>query len=114
MVGPRIELLTLRRRNKIDDIIKSVPIPKRAVPKNALPGWKELPLHQKLPMLNCPTNQILLSRQKLGNKLHKTQNAGFILHDPYSHDVSYKYESVHDHHLKPFYKRKLNNEVFLL
>lgn len=61
-----VEVLTLRRKTAVHELLDSVPLPNRAVPINSLPGWRILPLGDKLPMLKCPTNELIFSRNKVG------------------------------------------------
>ena len=69
-----VELLTLRRRTNVDELVDSVPRPESGVPTYALPGWKDVSLDLKLPMLKCPNNQIIFSRAKVGQKVRKINN----------------------------------------
>lgn len=64
-----VSLLALPVQTKIDDIMKEVPRPASGLPINALPGWERVPLCNKLPMLDTPTNEIIFSRGKMGVKV---------------------------------------------
>lgn len=123
-----VSLLALPVQTKIDDIMKEVPRPASGLPINALPGWERVPLCNKLPMLDTPTNEIIFSRGKMGVKvrtgslnqtnifdsIHSFQlwkPAEFVLYDPNCYFVKLTYDSLHDPHLKDFYSRSANFEV---
>lgn len=42
---------------------------KTGLPINSLPGWELIPLNCKLPMLKCPGNQVIFSKDKIGNSV---------------------------------------------
>ncbi|KAG6932685.1 Fibrous Sheath Interacting Protein 2-like [Chelydra serpentina] len=65
----------------------------------------EMPLGAKLPLL--PGSNTLFYRTNLGEKLYQPPS-GFDLGDPYCRLMTTKYRSLHDPHLRSYYKRKNN------
>ncbi|XP_025034454.2 fibrous sheath-interacting protein 2-like [Pelodiscus sinensis] len=65
----------------------------------------DMPLGAKLPLL--PGSNTLFYRTNLGEKLYQPPS-GFDLGDPYCHLMTTKYRSLHDPHLRSYYKRKNN------
>ncbi|XP_074925099.1 fibrous sheath-interacting protein 2-like [Chelonoidis abingdonii] len=65
----------------------------------------DMPLGAKLPLL--PGSSTLFYRTNLGEKLYQPPS-GFDLGDPYCRLMTTKYRSLHDPHLRSYYKRKNN------
>ncbi|XP_039343849.1 fibrous sheath-interacting protein 2-like isoform X2 [Mauremys reevesii] len=65
----------------------------------------DMPLGAKLPLL--PGSNTLFYRTNLGEKLYQPPS-GFDLGDPYCRLMTTKYRSLHDPHLRSYYKRKNN------
>lgn len=68
-----IEILSLPRRNNIDVVqfARNVRF-NSGLPINSLPGWENIPLNSKLPMLKCPDNQVIFSKNKIGQSVSAT------------------------------------------
>lgn len=98
------------------DIIRQKNYPS-GVPINGLPGWENVPLHLKLPMLQTPSNQsrIIFTRAKVGKDLFRMKgdfDARILEED------KIMYNPLHDRHLRKFFSnpgmvRKLlkNDEI---
>lgn len=63
-----IELLSLPRRPKLKVFLANPKFPS-GLPINSLPGWEQIPLNRKLPMLKCPENQVVFSKNKIGQSV---------------------------------------------
>lgn len=67
-----IDILSLPRRNKVSGnpaLLKMISSYKTGLPINSLPGWELIPLNCKLPMLKCPGNQVIFSKNKIGQSV---------------------------------------------
>lgn len=76
------------------------------VPINGLPGWENVPLHLKLPMLQTPSNQsrIIFTRAKVGNGLFRKKgdfDATIMDED------KIMYNPLHDRHLRKFFSNPI-------
>ncbi|XP_069697774.1 uncharacterized protein [Periplaneta americana] len=108
------DLLTLYRPTKIDELISSVKKPRGGVPKNGLPAWDQMALSSKLPMCKMPQGIVVFSRNKIGRKLWKTgKDKKFSIYDPNCIEVGYKYNALHDEHLRSFFSRRANRDFML-
>ncbi|XP_067622786.1 fibrous sheath-interacting protein 2-like [Eurosta solidaginis] len=99
-----IEILSLPRRPKLD--VAGVPnlTFKSGLPINSLPGWELIPLNSKLPMLKCPGNQVIFSKNKIGQSFkHLKQEF-----DPSVRESLPEYNPLHDSNLKTFYANERN------
>ncbi|XP_013913389.1 PREDICTED: fibrous sheath-interacting protein 2 [Thamnophis sirtalis] len=65
----------------------------------------DMPLFTKIPLL--PGSNTMFYRTNLGEKLYQP-SATFDLNDPYCKIMAPKYKSLHDPHLRAYYKRKDN------
>lgn len=65
-----IDILSLSRRPKLDVVEVPNLTFKSGLPINSLPGWELIPLNSKLPMLKCPGNQVIFSKNKIGQSVH--------------------------------------------
>ncbi|XP_070788074.1 fibrous sheath-interacting protein 2 [Pituophis catenifer annectens] len=65
----------------------------------------DMPLFTKIPLL--PGSNTMFYRTHLGEKLYQP-SATFDLSDPYCKIMAPKYKSLHDPHLRAYYKRKDN------
>ncbi|XP_055920732.1 uncharacterized protein LOC129952255 isoform X2 [Eupeodes corollae] len=72
------------------------------LPINALPGWESIPLHSKLPMLKCPNNQVIFSKNKIGRS-HENSKRDF---DSVCLNAKMDYNPLHDPHLGRFYSNE--------
>lgn len=63
-----VNILALRRETKISQLLKAIPIPDGALPKEVLPGWESVPLNEKLPMYKCPS-KVVFSRTAIGKRV---------------------------------------------
>jgi len=71
-----IDILSLPRRNKVSGnpaLLKMISF-KTGLPINSLPGWELIPLNCKLPMLKCPGNQVIFSKNKIGQDVSGTSS----------------------------------------
>lgn len=64
-----IELLSLPRRPHLSLYHLGDVNFKSGLPINSLPGWEHIPLNSKLPMLKCPGNQVIFSKNKIGQSI---------------------------------------------
>ncbi|KAL5280801.1 FSIP2 family protein [Megaselia abdita] len=108
--------MSYARISQQKDIIREKSFPS-GVPINGLPGWENVPLHLKLPMLQTPSNQsrIIFTRAKVGNDLFRKKgdfDARILEED------KLMYNPLHDKHLRKFFSnpvmvRKLlkNDEI---
>ncbi|XP_055849697.1 uncharacterized protein LOC129914455 [Episyrphus balteatus] len=108
----------LTSRNEIDDmeklaILLSLPhkntynaLPEverpAGLPINALPGWESIPLHSKLPMLKCPNNQVIFTKNKIGRSYENSQRD----FDSVCLNAKMDYNPLHDPHLGRFYSNE--------
>lgn len=60
-----IDLLSLPRRTNLNISLSTIKL-QSGLPINSLPGWEQIPLNCKLPMLKCPGNQVIFSKNKIG------------------------------------------------
>ncbi|KAH8262311.1 hypothetical protein KR038_002266 [Drosophila bunnanda] len=102
-----IDILSLPRRNKVSGnpaLLKTLSSYKTGLPINSLPGWELIPLNCKLPMLKCPGNQVIFSKNKIGQSF-KSGMQEFVSsvteHIP-------EYNPLHDSNLKTFYSNERN------
>ncbi|XP_053222843.1 fibrous sheath-interacting protein 2-like [Podarcis raffonei] len=65
----------------------------------------DMPLFTKIPFL--PGSNTMFYRTNLGEKLYQP-SATFDLNDPYCKLMAPSYKSLHDPHLRAYYKRKDN------
>lgn len=75
------------------------------VPINGLPGWENVPLNLKLPMLQTPSNQsrIIFTRAKVGKDLFRKKgefDARILEEDKII------YNPLHDKHLRKFFSNE--------
>lgn len=108
--------MSYARISQQKDIIREKNFPS-GVPINGLPGWENVPLHLKLPMLQTPSNQsrIVFTRAKVGKDLFRKKgdfDARILEED------KIMYNPLHDRHLSTFFSnpvmvRKLlkNDEI---
>lgn len=121
-----IDILSLPRRNKL--VGGKLDQHKTGLPINSLPGWELIPLNCKLPMLKCPGNQVIFSKDKIGNSVslltQKIQET--ILFFTYMSIICFQfkcsmqefdssatinipeYNPLHDSNLKTFYANERN------
>lgn len=64
-----IEILSLPRRPKETNVDLSKYKLKSGLPLNSLPGWEHIPLNSKLPMLKCPDNHVIFTKNKIGQAI---------------------------------------------
>ncbi|KAL9874500.1 uncharacterized protein LOC119641849 [Glossina fuscipes] len=102
-----IELLSLPRRhtNQVENVagVKF----KSGLPINSLPGWEHIPLNSKLPMLKCPGNQVIFSKNKIGQAVRDDRHLKHEF-DPSGRDSFPEYNPLHDSNLKTFYANERN------
>ncbi|XP_065357556.1 uncharacterized protein LOC135951766 [Calliphora vicina] len=98
-----IELLSLPRRANQNISIPNIKI-HSGLPINSLPGWEHIPLNSKLPMLKCPGNQVIFSKNKIGQSLRHLKHE----FDSSGHDNFPEYNHLHDSNLKTFYANERN------
>ncbi|XP_034097804.1 uncharacterized protein LOC117563533 [Drosophila albomicans] len=101
-----IDILSLPRRNKVvvGQVTSKQPSYKTGLPINSLPGWELIPLNCKLPMLKCPGNQVIFSKDKIGNTFKCSMqefDSSMTVHIP-------EYNPLHDSNLKTFYSNERN------
>ncbi|KAH8402992.1 hypothetical protein KR222_002368 [Zaprionus bogoriensis] len=102
-----IDILSLPRRNKlavVGQLSSKQPSYKTGLPINSLPGWELIPLNCKLPMLKCPGNQVIFSKDKIGNTFKCSMqefDSSVTVHIP-------EYNPLHDSNLKTFYSNERN------
>lgn len=67
-----IDILSLPRGNRFSTggLVKQA---KTGLPINSLPGWEQIPLNCKLPMLKCPGNQVIFSKDTIGNSVSNSK-----------------------------------------
>lgn len=63
-----IDLLSLPRRPNLNISLPNIKL-HSGLPINSLPGWEQIPLNCKLPMLKCPGNQVIFSKNKIGKSV---------------------------------------------
>ncbi|EDW45368.1 GM16727 [Drosophila sechellia] len=101
-----IDILSLPRRNKVSGnpaLLKMISY-KTGLPINSLPGWELIPLNCKLPMLKCPGNQVIFSKNKIGQDFKSGKQefeCSVTEHIP-------EYNPLHDSNLKTFYSNERN------
>ncbi|KAH8329152.1 hypothetical protein KR074_004881 [Drosophila pseudoananassae] len=101
-----IDILSLPRRNKVSGnpaLLKMISY-KTGLPINSLPGWELIPLNCKLPMLKCPGNQVIFSKNKIGQSFKSGKQefeSSVTEHIP-------EYNPLHDSNLKTFYSNERN------
>ncbi|XP_068151678.1 uncharacterized protein [Drosophila tropicalis] len=101
-----IDILSLPRRNNVaanQALLKLISF-KTGLPINSLPGWELIPLNCKLPMLKCPGNQVIFSRNKIGQSFKSAKqefDSSVSEHIP-------EYNPLHDSNLKTFYSNERN------
>uniref|UniRef100_A0A1B0AHB3 Uncharacterized protein n=1 Tax=Glossina pallidipes TaxID=7398 RepID=A0A1B0AHB3_GLOPL len=102
-----IELLSLPRRhaNQVENVA-GVRF-KSGLPINSLPGWEHIPLNSKLPMLKCPGNQVIFSKNKIGQAVRDDRHLKHEF-DPSGRDSFPEYNPLHDSNLKTFYANERN------
>ncbi|XP_018796845.1 PREDICTED: uncharacterized protein LOC108973811 [Bactrocera latifrons] len=99
-----IDILSLSRRPKLDVVEVPNLTFKSGLPINSLPGWELIPLNSKLPMLKCPGNQVIFSKNKIGQSFkHLKQEF-----DPSVRESLPEYNPLHDSNLKTFYANERN------
>ncbi|XP_023307593.2 fibrous sheath-interacting protein 2 [Lucilia cuprina] len=98
-----IELLSLPRRPKRNICIPNIKV-QSGLPINSLPGWEHIPLNSKLPMLKCPGNQVIFSKNKIGRSLKHLKHE----FDSSGHDRFPEYNPLHDSNLKTYYTNETN------
>lgn len=101
-----IDILSLPRRNNVagnQALLKLVSY-KTGLPINSLPGWELIPLNCKLPMLKCPGNQVIFSKNKIGQSF-KSSKQEF---DSSVTENIPEYNPLHDSNLKTFYSNERN------
>lgn len=123
-----IEILSLPRRPKEIVAHRSTSMATSGLPINSLPGWEHIPLNYKLPMLKCPGNQVIFSKNKIGKSLHDNRWGSFCFRwckwigvlsfqgssqlknqfDPSGRDSYPEYNALHDSNLRDFYARERN------
>ncbi|XP_001989114.2 uncharacterized protein LOC6561440 [Drosophila grimshawi] len=100
-----IDILSLPRRNNVtSQSNKHQASYKSGLPINSLPGWELIPLNCKLPMLKCPGNQVIFSKDKIGNTFKCSMqdfDSSVTVHIP-------EYNPLHDSNLKTFYSNERN------
>ncbi|XP_030554844.1 uncharacterized protein LOC115758382 [Drosophila novamexicana] len=100
-----IDILSLPRRNNVTSQLNTkLPSYKTGLPINSLPGWELIPLNCKLPMLKCPGNQVIFSKDKIGNTFKCSMqefDSSVTIHIP-------EYNPLHDSNLKTFYSNERN------
>ncbi|XP_017856972.1 PREDICTED: uncharacterized protein LOC108609741 [Drosophila arizonae] len=100
-----IDILSLPRRNNVtSQMMTKQPSYKTGLPINSLPGWELIPLNCKLPMLKCPGNQVIFSKDKIGNSFKCSMqefDSSVTVHIP-------EYNPLHDSNLKTFYSNERN------
>uniref|UniRef100_A0A1A9VLM9 Uncharacterized protein n=1 Tax=Glossina austeni TaxID=7395 RepID=A0A1A9VLM9_GLOAU len=72
-----------------------------------LPGWEHIPLNSKLPMLKCPGNQVIFSKNKIGQAVRDDRHLKHEF-DPSGRDSFPEYNPLHDSNLKTFYANERN------
>ncbi|KAM7354157.1 uncharacterized protein ACRADG_005939 isoform 2-T2 [Cochliomyia hominivorax] len=98
-----MELLSLPKRTKLNISLSKANL-ETGLPINSLPGWEHIPLNCKLPMLKCPGNQVIFSKNKIGQSSRNLKQE----FDPSSHDPIPEYNPLHDSNLKTFYAIERN------
>ncbi|KAH8273627.1 hypothetical protein KR018_004965 [Drosophila ironensis] len=101
-----IDILSLPRRNKVSGnpaMLKMISF-KTGLPINSLPGWELIPLNCKLPMLKCPGNQVIFSKNKIGQSF----KSGMQEFESSVTDNIPEYNPLHDSNLKTFYSNERN------
>ncbi|XP_017152422.2 uncharacterized protein LOC108162275 [Drosophila miranda] len=102
-----IDILSMPRRNTVSGnaaLLKMISN-KTGLPINSLPGWELIPLNSKLPMLKCPGNQVIFSKNKIGQSFKS---------DKQEFDASVtgaaipEYNPLHDANLRTFYSNERN------
>ncbi|XP_034669892.1 uncharacterized protein LOC117902559 [Drosophila subobscura] len=102
-----IDILSMPRRNNVAGnaaLLKMISN-KTGLPINSLPGWELIPLNCKLPMLKCPGNQVIFSKNKIGQSFKS---------DKQEFDTSVtgaaipEYNPLHDSNLRTFYSNERN------
>ncbi|XP_037951793.1 calponin homology domain-containing protein DDB_G0272472-like [Teleopsis dalmanni] len=84
------------------------------LPLNSLPGWENIPLNSKLPMLRCPQNQVIFTKTKIGKTLTYNcyrENQNSLIRPEFDMSIDFtklEYNSLHDPHLKNFYSNERN------
>ncbi|TMW51439.1 hypothetical protein DOY81_003464 [Sarcophaga bullata] len=99
-----IELLSLPRRPHHNVRLPSNIKFQSGLPINSLPGWEHIPLNGKLPMLKCPGNQVIFSKNKIGQSLRCLKQE----FDSSGYDRIPEYNPLHDCNLKTFYANERN------
>ncbi|XP_075158419.1 uncharacterized protein LOC142231677 [Haematobia irritans] len=99
-----IELLSLPKRPKAINVdFSALKMKNTGLPLNSLPGWEDIPLNYKLPMLTCPGNQVVFTTSKIGES---------IAQESKNFDVSPggipEYSPLQDPNLKSFYAIERN------
>ncbi|XP_026843364.1 uncharacterized protein LOC6604689 [Drosophila persimilis] len=102
-----IDILSMPRRNNVSGnaaLLKMISN-KTGLPINSLPGWELIPLNSKLPMLKCPGNQVIFSKNKIGQSFKSAKQ---------EFDASVtgaaipEYNPLHDANLRTFYSNERN------
>ncbi|KAH8412311.1 hypothetical protein KR009_001151 [Drosophila setifemur] len=101
-----IDILSLPRRNKVSGNPGTMKTDfcRTGLPINSLPGWELIPLNCKLPMLKCPGNQVIFSKNKIGQSFKSGKQefeSSVTEHIP-------EYNPLHDSNLKTFYSIERN------
>ncbi|XP_030384343.1 uncharacterized protein LOC115631669 [Scaptodrosophila lebanonensis] len=101
-----IDILSLPRRNNLanNQALLKVVSYRTGLPINSLPGWELIPLNCKLPMLKCPDNQVIFSKNKIGQSFRSTRQE----FDASVTDTIPEYNPLHDSNLKTYYANERN------
>lgn len=108
----RIELLALPNSHK-KSLVRIIPEPKYELPEFFPPGYDSIPLNQKAPALRLPQNVKAHFRRRIGHALFKKKTTQFDLTDPYMHNVTYEYNSLHDPGLRRHFERPSINQQLI-
>ncbi|XP_061396399.1 uncharacterized protein LOC133332032 [Musca vetustissima] len=100
-----IEILSLPRRPKETAVDISKLKLKSGLPLNSLPGWEQIPLNCKLPMVKCPGNQVIFSINKIGQTIKKKERQEFDI--SITESLS-EYNPLQDSNLRAFYANERN------
>lgn len=75
-------------------------------------GMNSMPISQTFPLMISSDNQILKTRNKLGQQLYKSHHNDFDLDDPYMHESRFhvEYHRLHDPALKSYFELPLVKE----
>lgn len=108
-----VDILSLRRPTKISKLLEDIPNHPYGLPRTVQPGWRQLPLHQKLPIPKSPFKSLNFRRSKVGESVWQNNYDDFTVYDPNLYRFKFDYDSLSDKYLRKFFCQLVYKERVL-